>query len=331
MYTFKEIIGNEQIIKSIQNAICNNKLSHAYIIDGAQGSGKTLLSNTFAKTIQCETNDTDACCECISCKAFDSNNHPDIIYTKPTKTKSIGVDDIREQIINTVQIKPYKYKYKIFIIEDADKMTVQAQNAILKTIEEPPSYAVFLLLSTNYNSFLPTILSRCTLFKIKPLPEKTVHDYIITNLNVDSNLANILSIFSQGNIGKSKLIVESDKFLNLREQTLNWILDLKTTDIIKIFEIAKEMENYKDDIYDILDMFLIWFRDILMIKNEFYSFLLQKDKVYILEDEASRFNVDSIFEIVKLIEVTKVRLTKNSNFELTLEIMLLKIKEMFND
>src|SRR5699024_725727 len=120
---------------------------------------------------------TEPCGHCRSCSAFDSGNHPDIVYVRPTK-KTLGVDDVREQILENVSLKQYRYRYKIYIVEQADTMTVQAQNALLKTLEEPPAYAVFLLLAENQTAFLPTILSRTVTLHIRPLPDTMVADYL---------------------------------------------------------------------------------------------------------------------------------------------------------
>lgn len=329
MYTFKEFVGNEHIVKNLQNSIVNNKLSHAYIINGSSGCGKKLLANTFAKTLQCETTDNDACCNCISCKVFDSSNHPDIIYVKSTNIKSIGVEDIRQQVINSVQIKPYKYKYKIFIIENADKMTVQAQNSILKTIEEAPPYDIFLLLSSKINNFLPTIISRCIILKIKPLSTDTITDYIICNLNVDTNLAKIYSAFAQGSIGKAILISNSEEFINIRNKTIEWNIELKNKDIVQIFELVNEIESYKSDIDSILDIFYMFYRDILMAKNfDTQKYILQTDKIDIIQKEYNNLSYDSIFKILDIIEATRQKLKFNANFQLALEIMFLKLNKI---
>lgn len=332
MYTFEQIVGNEQIKKNLQNSILNNKLSHAYIINGADGCGKKLLANTLAKTLQCEKNVNDACCECTSCKVFDSSNHPDVIYVKTQNKKSIGIEDIRQQVINIVQIKPYKYKYKIFIIENADTMTTQAQNSILKTIEEPPSYAVFLLLSNKISSFLPTIISRCVILKIKPLSEDIISKYITYNLNINSNLAKIYSTFAQGSIGKAILISNSEEFINIRNKTINWFISLKEKDIIQIFELASEVETYKSDITNVLDIAYIFYRDILIAKNvDTQKYILQTDKLNIIKQQCDILSYESIFKILDIIESTKQKLKFNVNIQLALEIMLLKIKELYND
>ena len=174
MAGFKDIIGHEMIKDHFQKAIEYHKVSHAYILSGEQGMGRKMLAKAFAMTLLCEKSDKEPCMECHSCKQILSGNHPDVIWVTHEKLNSIGVDDIREQINDTIQIKPYSSAYKIYLIDEAEKMTVQAQNALLKTIEEPPAYAIIILMTTNEETFLPTILSRCIKLKLKPLKDQTI-------------------------------------------------------------------------------------------------------------------------------------------------------------
>ena len=155
MYSFEEIVGHKEIIEGLQQGIKSKKVSHSYIFDGIEGIGKKTLAYAYAKTLQCLKEGISPCNECISCRSFDSGNHPDVFFIKSEK-KNLGVDEIREGILKEMEIKPYKYKYKIFIVENADNMTVQAQNALLKTIEEPPAYGIIILfLPIMNNFFLP--------------------------------------------------------------------------------------------------------------------------------------------------------------------------------
>ena len=166
MAGFQDIIGQEQIKEHLQNALKAGKISHAYIINGEKSSGKEFIAKVFAMALQCEApkENTEVqipCQECHSCRQALSGNQPDIIKVMHDKANTISVDDIREQISNDVTVKPYSSPYKIYIMNEAEKMTTQAQNALLKTLEEPPEYVVILLLTTNVNALLPTILSRC--------------------------------------------------------------------------------------------------------------------------------------------------------------------------
>ena len=169
MANFKDIIGQKQAKEHFQTAIETGNISHAYIINGETGSGRRMLADAFAKALQCEKHpNADSCDGCKSCHQAESGNHPDIRYITHEKA-SISVDDIREQLNNDIQIKPYSSEHKVYIIPEANKMTEQAQNALLKTIEEPPAYAVIILLTDNLNALLPTIQSRCVTINTKPI------------------------------------------------------------------------------------------------------------------------------------------------------------------
>ena len=164
MANFKDIIGQEQIKEHLQMALSSGKISHAYIINGERFAGKEFIAKIFAMALQCEKGGTEPCGECHSCKQALSDNHPDIIRVTHEKPNSIGVDDIRTQINGDIAIKPYSGPRKIYIVNEAEKMTVQAQNALLKTLEEPPRHAIFILATTEKHKILPTILSRCQIY-----------------------------------------------------------------------------------------------------------------------------------------------------------------------
>ena len=136
MAAFSDILGNEQVIGHLQNAIQMDKVSHAYILNAPQSAGKMMIAEAFASALQCEKKGVEPCGECHSCKQAASHNQPDIIYVQHEKPNTIGVDDIRTQINQDIAVKPYSSPYKIYIVDEAEKMNVQAQNALLKTIEE---------------------------------------------------------------------------------------------------------------------------------------------------------------------------------------------------
>ncbi len=336
MYDFNDIKGNEQIIKNLQSMIFNKKISHAYIIDAPKGSGKKLIANAFAKAIQCENlnfanseQKIFACGHCVSCKTFESGNHTDVIYVNPVKGKTIGVDDIREQIGKNIELKPYKYKYKIFIIDNAESMTVQAQNAILKTIEEPPEYGIFILLSQNCNNFLPTVLSRCVIFKLKPLKFEIVFDYIKSNLDISDDEAYIYASYAQGNVGKAVEMASSEKFIELRNFVLNFISDFSRKDVIDVFLEASAFEEYREDINSILDILYLCYRDMVVFKcfGENENFIIQKDKTVMLKNVSKQLSAEQLFFGTKAIFEAKTQINKNGNFQMTVGNLFLKLKE----
>lgn len=174
MSNFKNIIGHEQIIQHMSTALKNKKISHAYIFEGPNGSGKNMLARAFAKALECEAGYGDACDMCRSCHQMDTGNQPDVKWLVHEKPATISVDDVRTQINGDMAIKPYSSKYKIYIVDEAEKMNEQAQNALLKTIEEPPAYGIILLLTNNLEAMLPTILSRCIVFHLKPVSTEKI-------------------------------------------------------------------------------------------------------------------------------------------------------------
>ncbi|WP_105618887.1 DNA polymerase III subunit [Vallitalea okinawensis] len=326
MFTFEDIIGYEDIKKHLQNSIRLNRLSHAYIIEGLEGSGKKLIAGTIAKTLQCEEKGDTPCNTCISCTTFDSGNHPDVIYVEQMKKKSIGVEEIRKQVQDTIDIKPYKYPYKIYIIDRAEKLTEQAQNALLKTIEEPPGYAMILLLTKNSNSFLPTILSRCVLLNLRPQSFDIIKDYLIKSEGVPDYQADIYAQFSNGSIGLAKKLAISEEFVSMKEEMISLLTTLKTINKVERMNQYKELEKYKDQIQSILDFMTIWYRDILFYKElGDTGYIMNKDNIDLIKEQ-SHGTYESILNNLQLIEETKYKLRRNTNFQLTMEILLLNLK-----
>ena len=200
MKTFREIIGHEQIKDHMQTAVRNHKVSHAYILSGEAGMGKKTLAEAFAMTLLCEQDGIEPCMECHACKQVLSGSHPDLVYVTHEKPNTIGVEDIRTQINDTIMVRPYSSYYKIYIVDEAEKMTQQAQNALLKTIEEPPAYAIIMLLTANEGMLLPTIKSRCVTLTMKPVPLPLIRQYLMEELQIPDYRADICAAFSQGNV-----------------------------------------------------------------------------------------------------------------------------------
>jgi len=328
MIGFKEFLGNEQIKDHFRQAIQSKKVSHAYILAGEAGMGKKTLARAFAMALQCRKEDFEPCNECHSCKQFLTNNHPDVIYVSHEKPGSIGVDDVRQQINRDIVIKPYSGPYKIYIMDEAEKMTVQAQNALLKTIEEPPSYGIILLLTTNAEAFLPTILSRCILLKLTPLYDGKVWDYLVDTIGVQKETADICTALARGNLGKAIRLSSSPEFAEMKESVLHFLQYLKEMDISELLGFIKKMNEQKKDSNEYLDFIQIWYRDVLMLKvTNDINLLIFKDQYQILNKIAQTSSFQGLEHIIGAIDKAKIRLEANVNFELAIELMLLVMKE----
>ena len=299
---FKKILGHKNLVRRLQKA--SHDPGHAYIFEGEDGMGKGVMVAAFAKILQCEENiedksRQDACGACLSCRVFESGNHPDIIYVKAEKTR-IGVDDVRNQIVLPMTIKPFRYRYKIFIIAHAETMTPAAQNALLKTIEEPAPYGIFLFMATHVRNFLPTVLSRCVTLKLHPLPDDLVADSLRRAILPEDTIR-FCTAFAMGNPGRAKELAQSEDFAEMHALAQNIADNMQSH--LEAFELYPQLEKRKESIQDMLDMLYMCYRD-----------KLEKSKSI----ESDLISLDTIAE-------TKQFLYKNGNFQLAIELMLMKL------
>lgn len=328
MNDYESIIGHENIIEHIKNAVVMDKVSHAYIFNGEKGSGKKTLAKAFAKTLQCEAGGSESCGKCHSCTQTDSGNQPDIIWITHEKPTSIGVDDLRDQLVGDIQIKPYSSRYKIYIIDEAEKMTVQAQNAVLKTIEEPPKYGIIIFLTTNVEVFLPTILSRCIVFNLRPVNNELIEKYLTENYHIPDYQAKMCASFAQGRLGKAIDLASSEYFNQIKDEAVRILRQLYTMDIADITEAVKRVTEYKITIDDFIDIMIMWFRDVLLFKvTKDPNVVIFKDYINDIRKQAGRSSYEGVEAIIEGFGKAKARLKANVNFELTMELMLLTIKE----
>ncbi len=328
MAGFRDIVGQDQIKEHLQNALMGKKVSHAYIINGEKSSGKEFIANVFAMSLQCEKEGAEPCQECRSCKQALSANQPDIIKVLHEKPGTISVDDIRTQINHDVAIKPYSSPYKVYIVNEAEKMTPQAQNALLKTLEEPPEYAVILLLTANVNSLLPTILSRCVVLNMKPVKDELVKKYLMEQLKVPDYKAEVCVAFARGNVGKAKSLASSEDFENVKNEALSLLKYIRDMELYEIVAAIKKISDYKLDVNDYLDIMAIWYRDILLFKaTKDANHLVFREEIQAIRKAAGRSSYEGIESVIKALDKAKSRLNANVNFELTMELLLLEIKE----
>lgn len=285
-----------------------------------------MIANTFAKALQCELKGwATPCGTCRSCAAFDHGNHPDVIYVRGEK-KNLLVDDIREQILETVDLKPYQYEKKIYIIEKADTMNVQAQNALLKTLEEPPAHVIFLLLAERQEVFLQTILSRVVTMKLRPISEADVAAYLVQKAQLSQTDARVYAAYAQGRIGQALELMQDEDFRIMRESVLKTLQALPSMREADAYLLAKEWEIYKNDLR-FLDMIEVWYRDLLAAKSlREERYLIQRDQKEAIFRTAAEPS-EKLAKKVQAVQRARKRLGQNANFRLTLEVLLMDLKE----
>lgn len=328
--SFDNIIGQEHIKEHLRKTLISGKIGQAYLITGENMSGKEYIARIFANALVCESlkDGFDPCGKCRPCIQAASRNHPDIITVTHEKPGSISVEDVRTQLVNDAQIRPYQSSRKIYIMNEAEKMTVQAQNALLKTLEEPPEYVVILLLVTSASALLPTILSRCIQLDLRPVEDKVVKKYLMSEVKIPDYRADICAAFARGNIGKAKSLASSDDFEEIKEETIRIMKFIRKMDTADMIQTLRKLEEYKMSVNDLLDMIMIWYRDILLYKATMdESAIVFRDEKDSIIKEAGECSYEGAETVLKAIDKTKQRLKANVNYELAMELMLLAIKE----
>lgn len=327
MFSFSEIVGHEQIKEHMQAARRDKKPFHAYLFQGEEGVGKEALARTFAAGLQCQSESADKPCkECVSCRQMESGNQPDVIWVTREKA-SLGVDEIREQLCNTMDIKPFSSPYKIYLVPEAEKMTEAAQNALLKTIEEPPEYGIVILMTSNISALLPTIQSRCLTMEFRPLSTAVVESYVKEHCQVPDYQARASAAFAQGNLGKAMRYAKSEDFIERKDHIISLLRHVEQMDLSEMLAVIKDLGTRKDEVRDYIDLMVLWYRDVLLFKaTKDINQLLFQDEASYISREASHRSYEKIEEILQAFEKAKVRLRANVNFDITMELMLLTLK-----
>jgi DNA polymerase-3 subunit delta' len=216
----------------------------------------------------------------------------------------------------------------VYIVNEAERMTAQAQNALLKTLEEPPEYAVIILLTANVNSMLPTILSRCVVLNMKPVSDAQVRRYLMEELQVPDYKAEVCVAFARGNVGKAKSLASSEDFDNVKNEALGLLKSIQDMELYEIVAAIKKINEYKLEINDYLDILAIWYRDVLLFKaTKDLNHLVFREESQALRRVAQRSSYEGIEIVLEALEKAKTRLNANVNFDLTMELLMLTIKE----
>lgn len=331
MADFEDIIGHEDIIQHFKMSIERGKISHAYMLSGEKGTGKKLVTRVIAKTLQCEQGGADACNECVSCKQADSGNQPDIIWVTHEKPNTITVEEIRTQVNQSIVVKPYASRYKIYIIPDAHLMNANAQNALLKTIEEPPEYAVIFLLTDNLDKMLPTVISRCVVLNMKPVREMDMIRYLKDTLGVSDEQAYFCERFAFGNLGKAVRLATSENYQEIKDESVRLLRNIYKMDTEDIILAAKKLADYKLEMQDLMDIMQMWYRDVLMFKiSNSVNHLVFREEYQAMKQQAAKISYEGIDNVLKALDKMKIRLDANVNFGVAMELLLMTIKENYN-
>lgn len=317
-------VTTQKAFRSLIAGARSGTFSQAYIFEGVKGVGKFTAARIFANAVHC-TGEVKPCGECPHCKKHAANTHSDLIIIGGDDT--IGVDDIRS-MNEELYIKPALSEKKICIVRGADNMNEGAQNALLKSFEEPPSYAVIILLSENVKNLLQTIRSRGTKVMFEPFTEKEIHDYILRQYPLKRDIAPFIALYSGGVIGRAISICEDEEFFNIRKNMFEAVSGL-TGDRLSLLKVAeafgtKTRGSYSNcDLY--FDLFTSFMRDAMAIKTG--GRIINQDMLMLIEAFSSKVTLSSILSVIEKAAVTRSQLNKSMNYELWIMNMLINCWE----
>ncbi len=326
---FEDIIGHEKIIENFKNAVMNGHIAHSYIFEGPRTIGKRTTAIALSKILLCESKQQESCGICTSCVQFKNDNQPDFKIIS-TEDSSIKVEEVRA-LEKDIGIRPFSGNRKIYIICGAEKMTVAAQNSFLKTLEEPPEYAVIILTTENKDALLPTIVSRCQTVVFKPTSSSRIEKFLIDKFDETDEEASFIANFSNGIVGRAVKLSQNEKFKDLRDETIKAIDTTVMESKEKIFTTREFFEKNKEDIVEILDIVLFYFRDVVIYgETESDKHIINKDKMHFIKTHYNQLEKNALHDIIETVLDTKDNIHLKVNFSLNIEMMLLEIQEVIS-
>lgn len=310
MYRFNTF--NDDVMLELINNIHSGTYHQAYIFEGPEGLNIRESASLFAAALTCLNRKTAPCGSCGICKLSYAGTNPDIIYINTKDKKSIGVDRIRE-ISKDVCIKPFESENKVYIIEDAAALTDEAQNAMLKILEEPPEYAVFILITPSSSALLPTVVSRCDKVRFNPLPEEKMKDYINQNYPRASHNIDFIVRFSQGIPKKAEEILNNPDFDSLRSDSFNMLIPLLSKHRISAYSVTEFLESNKDSCELIFDLWQSFLRDVILLQNGADNLIVNTDMKENIQKLASKLPEKGYIEAINRLITAKYMLKRYVN------------------
>ena len=325
MNVFTGVAGHEAIRERLAAALNQDTVSHAYLFEGALGVGKHTMARAFIKALLCTEPQAQhmPCGHCVSCRTLDSGNHPDVSWIGREGKNSLGIRQIRERLVADVRTQPYQSAYKVYVIEDADLMTPEAQNALLKTLEEPPSYAVIILLATTGTGFLPTVLSRVITIRFQPLPADVISQALVDRGKMSPEQAAVTAALSRGSLGYALKLAGSQAFNSLRAELNSILTELPHMDPARILSLADFFDRYKDQQDTVFSLIKLWYRDLLMYRtSRDESALITRDQVDAIRSLAAASTTEEILKQFSNVQKAEDSIRQGAQYAFTIDWLL---------
>ncbi|PID55861.1 DNA polymerase III subunit delta' [candidate division KSB3 bacterium] len=328
---FSDILGQEKVLNVLRNALRHDRVPQAYVFAGSEGVGKKFSALMLAKALNCREKTDDACDRCVSCRKVDTGNHPDV-RTIEADGQFIKIDQIRD-VQKDAGYKAFEGRRKVYIIDRAGHMRDEAANALLKTLEEPTAECVIILVTANVHALLPTVLSRCQLLRFAALSVEKLAEFLVQRRDLDPQRARVIASLSEGCPGRA-LSMDADALSVQRERLESLLQTLSSglQDVRILFQEVEVLLAHKDELHDSLDLLQLWYRDMHVLRERGDPrFVANSDALACLQRSAEQLSPRQIRRLFEIVSRTKSDILRNANVQLSLEVMLISLTEVYND
>jgi DNA polymerase-3 subunit delta' len=326
-----QVAGQDKAVSILQRSLERGNLAHAYLIVGPPHVGKMTLALDIACALNCESAEPP-CGQCPSCQKVVAGNHADVQIVgliqneDAAEAKLISIDQVRD-VQHSASLPPFEGRYKTFIVEDAELLSIEAANCLLKTLEEPADKMIFLLLTTNEKLLPETVISRCQRLELTPLPPPRMEEALQKRWGVEPDKAKLLARLSRGCLGWAVTAAAGDQILSARAQKLENLYAIVRADTEARFDHAARLAaQYAQDrsaVQEILDLWQDWWRDLLLVKTGCQEYVNNTDQLNVLHDMAGHFTLEQVRGCLKSIRAAEVQLKQNANPRLVMEVLML--------
>ena len=325
-----QVIGQDKILALLGHSLKEDNIAHAYLLVGPRHVGKRTLALNLAQALNCDDPEPP-CSQCHSCHRILEGKHADVTCLGLASQVEIGIDDIRG-LQRLANLPPYEGKCKVFIIDEAEYLSTEAANSLLKILEEPPPKVVWLLLAAEERHLLPTIISRCQRLELKPTPSKQIQQILTDSYNVDLDKAKLLVRLCHGCLGWALSSLADNELLHQRSQKIDKLASLLTASLEQRFAYAQELAiQFNQDrrsIMEVMDTWLNWWHDLMLIKGDYKEAITNVDYEVILEKQANEMSLKEIKDFTATLCLTEEDISRNVNARLAFESLMLNMPKI---